>query len=206
MSKPFALKERIPFKRVVFGNIRFVLICFGFIISLCIGSFAVSICDDGAYFGLSEYFENYLRFSVESSFADIFLYSSLSFLLLILINCILGLCVIGSFVNSLFIFVFGFGIGAVSSYIYCVYSLKGICYFILVLLPGIFLISLNYILSFKYSFDFSVKLLKSVGKNISVSFDLKLYFIRYIYFFVLTFAIGLINSFFIKTFTPIFDL
>lgn len=202
----FILKNNSSFKRIFFGNLEFIIICSVFILSLCLGAFSVSVCDDGNYFGLCEHFDNYLIFAQKSGFTDIFLYSSFGYSVLILINCILGLCVIGTFFNPIIMFLFGFGTGAMSSYIYCTYSLKGICYFILILLPGIFLFSLNYILSFKFSFDSSLKLYKAVAKNISERFDLKLYFVRYIYFFILTFIIGAIGSFFIKTFSPIFDM
>lgn len=206
MSKPLIIKNNLSFKKIVLKNLRFVIICAVFILSLILGAFSVSVCDDESFFGLAEHFDNFLEFTEKSGFAEMLLYLSFGFSFLILINFVLGLCVIGTFFNPTIMFIYGFGAGAISSYIYCTYSLKGICYFILVLLPGIFLFSLNYILSFDFSFKFSLKLYKSITKNISQRFDLKLYLIRYIYFFILTFIIGLINSFFIKTFSPIFDL
>ncbi len=205
MTKTVVLKDYITFRGILKSNLKFIVICLGFIISLIAGTFAISVCNDDNYFGLSSYFSEYLGFLNNCGFLEVFLNSLYAFSVLILINMVLGLCVIGAFFNWFVLFILGFGIGSVSGYIFSVYSLKGLCFFLLIILPGLFLFSLDYILSFQDSFDFSLMLFRTVSKKMQYSANLRQYFIKYLIYFVLVIFISLFNSFMISTFFGFFN-
>ena len=127
------------------------------------------------------------------------------FVLLIFINYILGLCVIGNFISIFIFFIFSFGVGSVSGFLYKIYSLNGVCFFSLIILPGLFLFTINYILSLKQSFCFSRELFKLVKSENSVSVNFKSYSIKFLIHFILSLIICLINTFFSYTFCGMFE-
>ncbi len=205
MIKTISLKEYVSFKSLLKSNLKILIATICFSLSLLLGSFAASVCDDKSCFGIASYFSNYLKFIENCDFIDLFLNSYFHFSILILINMVLGLCVIGIFLNWFILFLFGFGTGAVSGYIFYAYSLKGLCFFLLILLPGLFLFSLELVLSFKDSFEYSLKLFKTANKKLVFSANLKNYFLKYIIYFVILMFMCLFNAFVIINFYSFFN-
>ena len=98
-------------------------------------------------------------------FADSFVLSMVFTLLLI---CS-AVSVLGVTAVPLIMFVRGILYGAVSGYLCIVFGLKGLAYYIAVLLPGGFISALALVYCSQYCMDFSVSVIMSVfGKDSSV--------------------------------------
>lgn len=205
LTKTLVFKHKRDLTQLLKSNILLIVISAVFLFGMLIGSFSVSICSNSSYYGLSDYFKNYVEYLNNSEFIFIFFNSVFMFVLLILINYILGLCVIGNFISVFILFLFSFGVGSISGFLYKTYSISGVCFFALVILPGLFLFCINYILSLKHSFCFSRELFKLVKKSNSVSVDFKVYSIKFIIHLILSVLICLINAFFSNTFAAMFE-
>lgn len=205
MSNKLVFKHKRNITELLKSNILLIVISFVLIFGMLIGSFSVSICSDKSYYGLSDYFNNYILFLNENDFFKIFINSITMFLLLIFINYILGLCLVGNFISIFIFFIFSFGVGSVSGFLYKEYSLNGVCFFALVILPGLFLFCINYILSLKHSFCFSRELFKLTKAGNSISVDFKNYSIKFLIHLLLAILICLISTFFSYTFSAMFE-
>lgn len=187
------------------GNSVFLIISGIFVFGLLLGSFSISICENNSFYGLSNYFNEYIIFLKNAEFSKIFLSSFFMFALIILLNYILGLCVIGNFVSLFMLLLISFGVGSVSGFLYKSFSINGIGFFALAVLPGLFLFCINYILSLKRSFCFSRELFKLCKKEANVSVDFKSYSIKYVIHFILVIFNSLVFSFFTNTFVSMFN-
>lgn len=205
MTKALIIKQRKNTISLIKNNLMFVIIIGVFLFGMLIGSFSVSVCEDNNFFGIRSYFNSYVDFLSTSDFKTVFLNTLLSLTLLILVNYISGLCVVGNFFISFLLFLFAFGIGSVSAFLYRCYSLTGICFFTLVILPGLFIFCITYILSFIHSFKFSARLFALVKKNNSVSVDFGKYSVKHVMFFILTVLSCVINAFITVNFISVFD-
>ena len=187
------------------GNSVFLIISGIFIFGLLLGSFSISICENSSFYGLNNYFYEYIEYLKNADFSEIFMSSFFMFALIILLNYILGLCVIGNFVSLFLLLLISFGVGCVSGFLYKSFSINGIGFFALAVLPGLFLFCINYILSLKQSFCFSKELFKLCKKEVQVSVDFKNYSIKYIIHFILVVFNSLVFSFFTNTFVSMFN-
>ena len=134
-----------------------------------------------------------------SSFTSLFLFwiilimSALSFL--------------GSFMVTL---VFAFrcwGLGLLSGYIYLIYGLKGIAFYILVLLPGIFVSSVAFIFMTANSIKFSLKVSKKFLPNPDESAlwnEMILYLKKSGYILIILMIASIIDMAFMKMFSKLF--
>lgn len=205
LSNAMVYKHKRNITTLLKSNILLIIISAVLLLGMMIGSFSVNICEDNNYYGISDYFKSYILFLNENDFFGVFLNSIFMFVLLIFINYILGLCVIGNFISIFIFFIFSFGVGSVSGFLYKIYSLNGVCFFSLIILPGLFLFTINYILSLKQSFCFSRELFKLVKSENSVSVNFKSYSIKFLIHFILSLIICLINTFFSYTFCGMFE-
>lgn len=187
------------------GNSVFLIISAVFIFGILLGSFSISICENSSFYGLNNYFNDYIAFLKNAAFSEIFMSSFFMFTLIILLNYILGLCVIGNFVSLFLLLLISFGVGSVSGFLYKSFSINGIGFFALAVLPGLFLFCINYILSLKRSFCFSKELFKLCKKETQVSVDFKNYSIKYLIHFILVIFNSLVFSFFTNTFVSMFN-
>lgn len=187
------------------SNYIFLAVTAIFVFGLLLGSFSIGVCQNQSYYGLSNYFSDYIIFLKESKFSEIFLTSFFMFALIVLINYILGLCLIGNFLSIFISFFISFGIGSISGFLYKSFSVKGIGFFALALLPGLFLFCINYILSLKRSFCFSRELFKLCKNNSEISVDFKNYSVQFIIHFILCLISSLVYSFFSNTFVEMFN-
>lgn len=205
------LTKTLVFKRYsdtvgIFKNNSVFLIISGiFVFGLLIGSFSISVCENNDFYGLSGYFSDYINFLKGCGYSDIFFSSLFMFSLLILINYILGLCVVGNFINLFIFLFFSFGVGCISGFLYKSFSINGIGFFALALLPGLFLFCINYILSLKRSFCFSKELFKLCKKGSNIAIDFKSYSLKFLVHFILVIINSLVYSFFTNTFVTMFE-
>lgn len=206
MTKTLVLRSKFNSSKLIKQNYLILIISFLFVFGVLIGSFSINVSDNDTFYGLKEYFLDYIEFLNESKFKNVYLNVSFMFSLLILINYILGACLIGDFINIFMLIFFSFGIGSISGFLYNFYSIKGVGFFALTIFPGLFLFCIVYLISFKQSFSFSKNLFKLSIKESEVSVDFKGYSIKFLIHIILIFLIALVFSFFTYTFTPMFDL
>ncbi len=195
-------RQSVNIKFLLKSNLKLIVITVIFVFSLVIGSFSVSVGENS---NMASYFLDYIKYLKNCEFLNLFFNYYFYFSLFILLNMVLGLCVIGVFLNWFVLFLLGFGIGNVSGFIFYEYSLNGLCFFLLLLMPALFLYSIVFIISFRDSSDFSLKLLRSVNKREVFSESLKKYFIKYIIYFIILIFISLFNTFVITNFYVLFD-
>ena len=162
---------------------------------MLIGAFSINVCDNSEYYGISDYFNGFVSFIKTSSFLEMFYNSFFVFSILLLINFTLGLCLIGNVILVIILFLYSFSIGSITSFLYCKYTFIGISYFAVSILPCLFLLTLNYLLCFKNSFNFSKELL-SLCKNNNVSVNIKSYIYKFLTHFVFAALFCLLFSLF----------
>ena len=134
-----------------------------------------------------------------SSFSSLFLFwltliiSTLSFLGAIIV---------------IFILIFrGWGLGITSGYLYSIYGLKGVAFYILVLLPGTFISSLAFILmssnSIKFSLRVSKKFLPHPGEELLYD-GMVIYIKKSAYMLGIFMISSIVDVIFIKIFSNLF--
>lgn len=139
------------------------------IIGMVFGAISISAVSMDFIYKIDFLFLNDFKERISSTHLEIFISSILSLSVFSLILEFLTLSFFGAiFIPALIIFK-GMGIGMTAGYLYLIYGLKGIAFYILILLPGIFVSSIGIIIfsaeSFKFSCKFAKKLLpKSDGR------------------------------------------
>lgn len=92
--------------------------------------------------------------------------SSFIFMLFIFFS---SLSLFGALIIPISILFRGFGLGLTAGYLYLIYELKGIAFYILIIVPGIFISSIGLILlsmiSIRFSLKFASKLLPNPGNE-----------------------------------------
>ena len=206
LTKTLVFNSYFQSKNLIKTHSTFIFICSVFLLSLVFGAFSISVCENESMYGLKSYITEYLSFLNNSVYLELFINCFIMFSLLILINYILGLCIVGNFISVLILFIYSFSIGSVSGYLYRIYSLNGICFFSLAVFPGLFLFCINYLLSIKRSFDFSKELLKLTKEKSEVSVNFKAYSIKFLIHIILCIFICLIGAFFLVTFSSLLKI
>lgn len=107
-------------------------------------------------------FLNDFKERIKSNGTDIFVSSFSSIVIFAIVTEMCALSFWGSAVIPLVNFFRGLGLGITSGYLYLIYGLKGIAFYILILLPGIFVSSIGLILFSAESTKFSVKFAKMI--------------------------------------------
>ena len=107
-------------------------------------------------------FLNDFKERIASSNLEIFTSSLLSLSFFSLLIEFVTLSFFGALLIPVLIAFKGLGIGMTAGYLYLIYGLKGIAFYILILLPGIFVSSIGLIIFAAESFKFSCKFAKKI--------------------------------------------
>ena len=102
----------------------------------------------------------------------------------------------------------GLGIGMTAGYLYLIYGLKGIAFYILILLPGIFVSSIGLIIFAAESFKFSCKFAKKIfpkSDGISIWNEFKNYIHKIGCAFVILLFSSLLDVGFMAMFSRFFE-
>lgn len=161
------------------------LLCGNFLVS---GSESISD-------SVGEIFTSYITSLNRQTFLKSFFCCAAVNIGLVLVNFIFGLCAIGFPVVLVSVFGKGLSIGALSSYMYSTFALKGFGYCMLVIYPIQVIACLLLLKTGQESFEMSLSLLRILTerqKNSMVQTDMQKYLIR----FILLFTINLVLSFF----------
>lgn len=149
------------------------------------------------YNSVKTIFENYLSSISGQTLQHMFLIQFAVNFSGIFLNMISGLCAIGFPVPGISLFIKGLSIGALSSFMYSEFALKGFGCCVLVFFPVQILMCLILLRTGKDSFEMSFSLLKTLtdrkqktGENI----DIKLYLFRYTVFSLLTCVISFVSA------------
>ncbi len=141
-----------------------LMLFFLFFAGLLCGNFVVS-GSRSAFDSIGELFNSYLTSLNGESFFKSFLYNSIVNVGFVLLNFVFGLCAIGFPVSLVSVFCKGLSIGALSSYMYSAFSLKGFGYCMLVIYPVQIIASLILFKTGQESLSMSLSLLRTLTER-----------------------------------------
>ena len=107
-------------------------------------------------------FLNSFKEKIFESFLGIFASSSSQMLILTFILEFFALSFWGPILIPFTVFFRGLALGLCAGYLYLIYGLKGIAFYLLIMLPGIFVSSIGLLLFSSQTFKFSSKFAKSL--------------------------------------------
>lgn len=158
---------------------------------------------------LTQLFSNYYNNGEIYSFFNIFLNSLSSSFVYLFLLFVFGTCTFGCFFTPIIIFIKAIGYGLLSGFLYSNYQLKGVCFYLLVVLPGAILLLTGFVLAGKESYEFSLlffKLLKKDSKPIKFNEDFKSYSLRFLIIFSVMIFSSFVDSLTGKVFLKFFKL
>ena len=177
-------------------NRLFVLMCFSFVVGVVIGS--ISLSGGARSAGISrKLFELYIGDRQGAGFLGIFFSALLKYFTVSLSFFAFGASVIGVVFSPLMCCGLGIYFGCLSAYIYSTFSLKGVAFNAIVLIPAAFAFCVCAFFAAKEAFCFSAVILKlllpkSRPSNLSVNF--KSYCGRYLIILAFLIAVSLIDA------------
>ena len=150
------------------------------IFGMVLGSISMKSMNEDSLSDMASLFLNSLKVREDSGLFMIFVKSVSSYFLFAIIAFALGLSVWG-FVMTFALMIFrGFGLGVSVGFLFFTYGFKGILFYALILLPGIFVSSMALILMSRAAFDTSYTLFKTTflqrEGNKSLENNFKAYF------------------------------
>ncbi len=145
----------------------FLIVCI--ITGMILGSSSVGYINMEVLHKLDFLFLNDFKERLNQSGLDIFVSSFSSLFIYMLFIEMAALSFWGVVAIPLLIVFKGLGLGLAAGYLYLIYGLKGIAFYILILLPGIFISSVGIVLfsvgAFKFSGKFAKKILPASHNN-----------------------------------------
>lgn len=154
-------------------------------------------------------FNSYISSRLKNTFIYVFLKSFLSFLIACFIIFLTGTSFIGVVLSPAVVFVYGYLSGAFLGYIYLEYSIKGIAFNAVVIIPTVILFLIGFILSARESLNFSCELVKlTFNKSYATGniFDyFKSYCGRYLFLLLLPLISAIVDGVFSVSVLKFFD-
>ncbi len=205
-SKVLNFKKFNHFLNFISKNRIIIFLCIVFITGLTFG-----------VFGSNKTLQNYLKLYIEefitlrntSSFLKVAVNSFLESLTFIFILYALGTSVFGMITSPIMVFLKGYFFGCLLSLLYSQFSLKGIAFSAVIILPAAIFLVLAILLSSENSIRFSCLLARlTITENESqyVSSTFKQYSLKYLYYLGYVFASALLDALISKNFLSKFVL
>ena len=138
----------------------FFIVCL--IIGMIVGSISVSSINMEVLHKLDFLFLNDFKERIGQSGLDIFISSFSSLFIFTLFIEIVALSFWGAVLVPILVIFRGLGLGITAGYLYLIYGLKGIAFYILILLPGIFVSSIGVVLFAAGAVNLSAKFAKKI--------------------------------------------
>ena len=185
-----ALADNTNFVSVINENNILIFMVFAFLLGNLISVLLFKLKNDSGSFYKAE-FESFIS-SFSGGFWKIFFASILEVLPFVSLVFLAGTSMAGSILTPLIIALRGVILGFLASYLYIHYSLNGIVFNMLIIIPSAVLTSLSLILSGREAFGFSLSLARLAfpgAKTVVLENDFKLYCIRQLFIF-LFFLVG----------------
>ncbi len=157
-SAVFSLSGKNSLGFILHNKFLFIM-CFLFLIGLSIGTFTYSLGENFKAIS-SDNFEYFLSCREGKTFWRVFFNTSLSSSVFLLALFFSGTSLFGVVLVPFLNVALGFYFGNLSAFLYSEYAFKGVAFNALLILPFALLFSLCIFFSAKFSFEFSLQLLK----------------------------------------------
>lgn len=188
------------------NNVVIILSVF-FVIGIVIGVSLLSNNESVFQFAKSD-FEKFLVLRKNNSFGKVFISSFLGLLPYVLLIFLCGTSLVGIALTPLSILYRGFCYGITASYLYCDYSLQGIAFNSLILIPTTLIAVFGYLISGREAFNFSLHLAKISmpnGQAVSMYNDFRLYCKRSLLYFIFYMVSALFDAIMCISFIKFFN-
>ena len=198
-------KQLDSFLLIIKESRRIVFLLCLFICGLIIGSFAVKNNDSLLSGQLEEIIKSAILKKEGMSFINAFCDSLITDFVFLLLAFSLGLCAIGIPVISVLPLIKGFSVGITGSFIYSEYSVKGVCYCLLVFFPAQILMSAILIIACNEGFYMSADLFSTLNNSASNEKNLiRMYLTRFGVLLLFTIAVSLLDGALTRLFSSFF--
>lgn len=152
---------------------------------------------------------NFINNRVDKTFIHILIKSFFSYMLFIMLGFVCGSSILGSLFIPLVVSFKGYLFGGVSTLLYSEYSLKGIAFYTVLILPSAAIFLFGFLFAMRESFDFSLMLTRLAFPQtlpINISFQFKRFSFKYlIVIFIIIFS-ALVDAWLSKNFLMAFNL
>lgn len=155
-----------------------ILIWFCLILGITLGVFCVSYIEIESFYKINFLFINNFKENINQTWSEIFTtsFSATSIFVFILELCILSCW--GIFLVPILIILKGYSLGLSAGYLYLIYKIKGIAFYLLILLPGVFLSSIGYNIFASKTINFSYNFTKLIFSKQDNNYDFKINFLK----------------------------
>ena len=155
-----------------------ILIWFCLILGITLGVFCVSYIEIESFYKINFLFINNFKENINQTWSEIFTtsFSASSIFVFILELCVLSCW--GIFLVPLLIILKGYSLGLSAGYLYLIYKIKGIAFYLLILLPGVFLSSIGYNIFASRTINFSYNFTKLIFSKQDNNYDFKINFLK----------------------------
>lgn len=163
-------------------NKLFIFLCFAFIIGIVIGTLSLFTHSRASDYAGS-IFSEYINSRQELSFFSVFFTEFLKYLTVCFAFFIFGTSVIGVIISPILCCLLGTYYGIISSFAYSNFTLKGIAFNAVILIPPAIFFAVCAFFSAKEAFNFSASMIKLVlpkSRPMNLSGEFKLYCGRFI--------------------------
>ncbi len=192
---------KIKFEKI---EISKILICIISIIAIILGCIIYKRYNNNI---ATEFCSDFILKLKSESFFDIFSYLIKLDLLFLVITFFIGTSLIGAPLTIFPVIIKSFFIGYFNSFIYCEYELKGILFSLIFIFPLFTILTTSLIYSVNESFYMSKYVFYRLSnKNTADIITIKLYLLRYLFLFVISFISILIDSLLITLLSNRFSL
>lgn len=200
--------NRVKFAQILGKNHLIILLTFMFISGVAVGS--ITIGKSQNIQKLSEYFLNtYVSQRTDVSFFSVLFSSFFTSLLTVLFVFVSGASMLGVITVPIWVALRGFLYGAVSSFLYSEYSVKGIAFNAVLVIPAAVVFVISFLLAAKESVKFSVVMAKLTlprSKPVNLYIDFRSYCASYTFFCVAILISALIDAVLSCSFIKFFQL
>ena len=193
--------------KIILENKLISMLVLFLLIGMITGSICAKFADNDFIDSLDFLFASNIKIRAEQALVDTFISSFTSSFVFTAILILMGLSAWGIFLIPFVPFFRGFGLGLIAGFLYSSYGFKGILFHILVLLPGIFVSSIGIIIESRESLNLSVKIISQLsphGVLMSNRQNLKIYFMRSGYVFIILALASFIDMIFNSLFVGLF--
>lgn len=195
------------FEAVNKNNALFLMLA-AFLTGVLIGAFKIK--NQNEEFGLliAQRLEEYIALRQVKNFLLVLFKACLSWLPVLAVSFLCGTSLAGSVTVPLVIGYFGYKYGALSAYLYSVFSIKGIGFCLLMVLPSTAIAAFTLMLACRESFSFSLMMAKMTLQTKGAAqlyFDFKNYCLRYSFLLLIMMASSLVDCLFFKAFGGFFS-
>ncbi|MBE6782803.1 MAG: hypothetical protein E7536_02175 [Ruminococcaceae bacterium] len=164
--------------------------------------------NENIYNKIFQLFNDYILSSSGQAFIKTFFTQSVYNVVLIFIMSVLGLCAVGFPLPVLITFMKGVSIGALSSFLYTHYTLKGFGFCMLAFFPVQILYCLILLRAGKECFNMSINILRYIAGNKQKNdedLSLKLYLLRSLILLIFVILVSLISTTITVYINPLFN-